>query len=174
MLIKILLYLGIEVTAVCVRCADGGSELNGIVGGNITILYTIKSPFWLVKIYYNGTQNTITISSQKVSIKDVTDKRFIIPQNLSGTGNTRSIEITLTKLSFNDDNVAFDYTYTDPDLNNHFGSNTLKVNGRYLLISVSWLISLITKVSRISHVSSKNIYNVLYQYFTWKITCVHR
>ena len=56
---KILLYLGEHVTAVCVRCADGGSELNGVVGGNITILCTIKSPFLVVKINYNGTQNKI-------------------------------------------------------------------------------------------------------------------
>ena len=100
-----------QVTAECVRCADGGSELNGVVGGNIIIRYTIKSPFLIVKINYNGTQNKIVISSVTVSIKDVTDKRFIIPLNLSGTGNTRSIEITLTNLSLNDDNVAFDYTY---------------------------------------------------------------
>ena len=128
----------------------------------------------VVKIFYNGTQNKIVISTASVNIKDVTDKRFIIPLNLSGTGNTRSIEITLTNLSLNDNNVAFDYTYMALNLNEHKGSNTLNVNGRYLIISISFFKSLITKLCNISHVSSKNIYNELYQYFTWKINRLQR
>ena len=53
-------------------------------------------------------------------------------------------------------------THTELNLNEHFGSNTLKVNGRYLIISISCFISLITKLCNISQVSSKNIYTMYY------------
>ena len=66
----------------------------------------------------------------------VNDTRLIIPNKTSGTGNTRSMEITLTKLSLNDTNLTFDYMYTDSGGNEHPGSNTLIVYGTYLMISV--------------------------------------
>ena len=59
---------------------------------------------------------------------DVTDKRFIIINKTTGTGNTKSMEITLTNLSLNDTNLTFDYIYTDANAMGHSGSNTLKVH----------------------------------------------
>ena len=89
-------------------------------------------------INYNGKQNEILVSSynNKVNTDGVTDKRFIVPNKTSGNGNTRSMEITLTKLSLKDNNHTFDYIYTDVNVKKHPGSNTLIVYGTYLMISV--------------------------------------
>ena len=46
----------------CVSCANRRSEFSGVVGGNITIRYTFIHPFLVVKMYYNGKQNTIVIN----------------------------------------------------------------------------------------------------------------
>ena len=116
----------------CVSCAGGGSELNGVVGGNTTIRYIFKSPFTSIKISYNGTRNEIVINSFKINTAGVTDKRFIIPNKTSGTGN-RSIDITLTKLSINDNGVKFDYVYTNTDAQATKANNILIVYGRYLI-----------------------------------------
>ena len=145
-LIKIILYLG-EVTVECVSCTGGGSELSGVAGGNLTIRYTFKKDFALMSITYNGTKNIILISASLKINPTLADKRFVIPQKLSGTGNTRSIEITLTKLSLLDDNgVAFAYLYTNLDGVQFTGSNNLKVLGRYLMISVVFLFIINKKV----------------------------
>ena len=131
LLIKsVVLYLG-SVTVECVSCASRRSELRGVVGGNITMRYTFIHPFSFVKIFYNRKQNEISISSynDKVNTDKVTDNRFIIPEKTSGTGDTRSVEITLTKLSLNDTNLTFDYIYSDVNAREHPGSNTLIVYG---------------------------------------------
>ena len=144
-LIKIIgLYLG-DVTVECVSCANRVSELSGVVGGKITIRYTFKYPFTKLLINYKGIQNTFAIGpfNNKVNTDKVTDKRFIIPIIISGTGNTRSMEITLTKLSLHDNNLTFDYIYTDANITDHPGSNTLKVYGRYFMLSMLCFISLI-------------------------------
>ena len=70
---------------------------------------------------FNGTRNTILINAYKVNTDEVTDKRFIITDKTTGTGNTRSMEITLTKLSLDDSNLIFDYIFTDINVKEHFG-----------------------------------------------------
>ena len=141
------LYLG-DVTVECVSCPGGGSELSGVAGGNLTIRYTFKKDFVLMLITYNGTKNRILISAALKINLYLADKRFVIRQKLSGTGNTRSIEITLTKLSLLDDNgVAFAYQYTNLSAYQFTGSNNLKVLGRYLMISVVFCLSLIRKLN---------------------------
>ena len=72
------------------------------------------------------------------------------------------MEITLTKLSLNDTNLTFGYIYTDINAKEHFGSNTLKVYGKYFIISMLGFITLSINLSNTSHVSSKNICYVLY------------
>ena len=147
-LIKIvILYLG-EVTVECVSCSGGGSEFSGVAGGNLTIRYTFKKDFAIMLITYNGTKNRIVITAALDIKPTVADKRFVIPQKFSGTGGTRSTEITLTKLSLLDDNgVAFTYQYTDLSAYQFTGSNNLKVLGRYLMISVVFCLSLIRKLN---------------------------
>ena len=100
--------------------------------------------------------NPYTVNTDKV-----TEKRFIIINKTTGTGNTRSMEITLTNLSFNDSNLSFGYRFIDVNVKEHFGSNTLKVYRKYFIISMLGFITSIN-LSNSSHVSSKNICSVLY------------
>ena len=146
-LIKIvILYLG-EVTVECVSCANRRSELSGVAGGNVTIQYTFKKELAMMLITYNGTDNEIVITASLKIKPNWADKRFVIPQKLSGTGDTRSMEIILTKLALLDDNgVAFAYVYTNLDGDRFTGSNSLKVLGRYLMISVFLLFIINKKV----------------------------
>ena len=130
----------------CVSCSGGGSELSGVAGGNLTIRYTFKKDFVIMLITYNGTKNRILISAALKINPKLADKRFVIPQKLSGTGNTRSIEITLTKLSLLDDTgLVFAYEYVNFDGDQFTGSKDLKVLSRYLMISVVFCLSLIRK-----------------------------
>ena len=129
----------------CVSCAKRRSELSGVVGGNITIRHTFNYPFSKLRINYNGVQNkfVVTAFNNTVNTHAVTDKRFIIPIITSGTGSTRNIEITLTNLSLHDNNLTFDYIYTDANGAEHPESKTLKVYSRYFMISMLCFISLI-------------------------------
>ena len=87
--------------------------------------------------HYKGIQNKFCdyLLNNTVDTDKVTDKRFIIPIIISVTGKTRSMEINY-KLSLNDNNVTFDYIYTDANVTDHPESNTLKVYGRYFMISM--------------------------------------
>ena len=144
MLIKtIVLYLG-NVAVECVSCAGGSSELSGVVGRNITIRYTFNIS--MMTIYYNGTHNTITILQKTINRDEVADQRFIIPHKLSGTGNRRSIDIILTNLSINDNNVEFTYQYTNVEAKKFEGQNKITVYGTYFLFSIIYSFNIRKKV----------------------------
>lgn len=119
------------VTVTCASCSDAGSTLKGTFGNELKVKYTINtSDFTVLDITYNGTER-IYVAPHTINTKGVTDKRLVIPKQLSEDGYKRYLIISLSPLTEKDNGATFHFKFTDKKLKYpQEGTNVLKVTAK--------------------------------------------